>query len=258
VRTQFETRASSAFPDGTSDLEVIPSRNTRFRRSRRLAVSGSLLAMASVALALPAGAQSVEPVIVPPAPTTVAPTTVAPVTTVAPTTVPPTTVAPEATTTVATTIAPPTSVAETVPVTATPTTKKKKTVAIEPGNLRATGSVSLEVSIARQIMIIRKGGDVWKTIPVSTGSGRKYCNKGKCGNAVTPRGRYRIYSRVSGWRTAALGRLYNPLYFKGGFAVHGSGSVPRYPASHGCVRVSIANARWLPSAIPNGTSIWIH
>jgi lipoprotein-anchoring transpeptidase ErfK/SrfK len=220
-------------------------------------VTVGLLIMASVALALPAGAQGLEPVIVPPASTTVAPTTVAPPTTVPPTTAPPTTVAPEPTTTVPVVTEPPTTVVATVPVTATPTTTKKKP-AIEVGNPQASGSVSLEVSIARQVMIIRKGGDVWKTIPVSTGSGRKYCNKGKCGNAVTPRGRYRIYSRVSGWRTAALGRLYNPLYFKGGFAVHGSGSVPRYPASHGCVRVSIANARWLPSAIPNGTSIWIH
>jgi lipoprotein-anchoring transpeptidase ErfK/SrfK len=74
---------------------------------------------------------------------------------------------------------------------------------------------------------------------------------------VTPRGRYRIYSRVSGWKTAALGKLYNPLYFKGGFAIHGSGSVPRYPASHGCVRVSVANARWLPSVVPNGTPVHI-
>lgn len=107
-------------------------------------------------------------------------------------------------------------------------------------------------------MTIRKGGSVWKTINVSTGSGRRYCEKGKCGVAVTPRGRYRIYNRISGWRTAALGRLYNPLYFKGGFAIHGSGSVPRYPASHGCVRVSIANARWLPSVIPNGTPVHIY
>lgn len=210
-----------------------------------------------MAFALPAGAQNVEPVIVPPAPTTIAPTTAAPVTTLPPTSAPPTTVAPEPATTVTT--APPSTVAATVPITATPTTKKPKSGGtIGTGNPQATGSVSLEVSIARQVMIIRKGGDVWKTIPVSTGSGRKYCNKGKCGNAVTPRGRYRIYSRVSGWRTAALGRLYNPLYFNGGFAVHGSGSVPRYPASHGCVRVSISNARWLPSAIPNGTTIWIH
>ena len=129
--------------------------------------------------------------------------------------------------------------------------------AAELANPRATGAVSIEVSLARQVMTIRKGGAVWRTINVSTGSGRRYCEKGKCGVAVTPRGRYRIYSRVSGWKTAALGKLYNPLYFKGGFAIHGSGSVPRYPASHGCVRVSVANARWLPSVIPNGTPVHI-
>lgn len=218
--------------------------------------------VAAVGVAYPASAETVAvpPFIVPPAPTTAAPATTA-----APTTTPPTTV-PVESTTVPTTAAPVTTVPPTTVVATAPTTvvtkttvKKSNTVgANEITNPRATGSVSLEVSIARQVLIIRKGGDTWKTIHVSTGSGRKYCEKGKCGVAVTPRGRYRIYSRVSGWRTAALGRLYNPLYFKGGFAVHGAGSVPRYPASHGCVRVSIANARWLPSAIPNGTPIWIH
>ena len=268
MRTQSESRTSSAVPDGISDNEVVsvPSTRARRRRLRQTAV-GALVMAATVGFAYPAAAQTVEvpPFIVPPAPTTAAPVTTAP-----PTTAPPTTVAPVESTTAPPTVAPvttepPTTAVPTVPSTA-PTTavtkttiKKKKTVGVsEAANPRATGSVSLEVSIARQVMIIRKGGSVWKTINVSTGSGRKYCEKGKCGVAVTPRGRYRINGRVSGWRTAALGRLYNPLYFKGGFAVHGSGSVPRYPASHGCVRVSIANARWLPSAIPNGTPIWIH
>lgn len=107
-------------------------------------------------------------------------------------------------------------------------------------------------------MYIRKGGKIWRTVNVSTGSGRHYCEKGHCGNAVTPRGTYRIQRRINGWRTGALGRMYNPMYFTGGFAVHGSGSVPRYPASHGCVRITMATARWLPSVVPNGTPITIH
>jgi lipoprotein-anchoring transpeptidase ErfK/SrfK len=31
--------------------------------------------------------------------------------------------------------------------------------------------------------------------------------------------------------------LLNPMYFVGGYAIHGNPSVPPYPASHGCVRV---------------------
>ena len=44
---------------------------------------------------------------------------------------------------------------------------------------------------------------------------------------------YRYGRRVEGWRDAPLGRLYNPVYFNGGIAVHGAGSVPDRPASHG-------------------------
>ncbi len=240
-----------------------PSAVSRSRsRIRYGAVTLVGLAMAA-GVSLPVSAETIElpPFVVPP--TTAAPTTLPP-TTSAPTTeapapavteqpaAPPTTVAPVAAT----------SPSETTPTTLVPkATRKAKATnsgAGEIANPRATGSVSIEVNIARQVMTIRKGGSVWKTINVSTGSGRHYCEKGKCGVAVTPRGRYAIYSRVSGWKTAALGRLYNPLYFKGGFAIHGAGSVPRYPASHGCVRVSVANARWLPSAIPNGTPVHIY
>lgn len=231
-------------------------------RSRLRCGAVALVGLAMAAgLSLPVSAETTElpPFIVPPstaAPTTAVPTT-SPRTTEAPAPVvteqpaaPPTTVAPLATT-------PP---AETTPSTLAPKAAKKPRASTAAGGLanpRAAGAVSIEVSIARQVMTIRKGGAVWRTINVSTGSGRRYCEKGKCGVAVTPRGRYRIYSRVSGWKTAALGKLYNPLYFKGGFAIHGSGSVPRYPASHGCVRVSVANARWLPSVIPNGTPVHI-
>ena len=239
---------------------------TKFRlRCGAVALVGLVVASG---FSVPVSADTVEapPFIVPPstaAPTTAVPATAppatqapAPVVTEQPTTTP-TTVASAVTTPPAVTT--PTTLAPTPRALAAKPAKKPKaaTGAAGRANPRATGAVSIEVSIARQVMTIRKGGSVWKTINVSTGSGRRYCEKGKCGVAVTPRGRYRIYNRVSGWRTAALGRLYNPLYFKGGFAIHGSGSVPRYPASHGCVRVSIANARWLPSAIPNGTPVHI-
>ena len=119
------------------------------------------------------------------------------------------------------------------------------------------GSTLLDVDISSQTMRIYKGGKLYRSVPVSTGSGRRYCEKGRCGVAVTPRGTYRIYSHIRGWRTAALGRLYNPLYFRGGYAVHG-GNLPGYPASHGCIRVSYSVASWLPSVAPVGTTIRVH
>jgi hypothetical protein len=35
------------------------------------------------------------------------------------------------------------------------------------------------------------------------------------------------------------------MFFQGGFALHGSNAVPNYNASHGCVRMSPADAKWL-------------
>lgn len=105
--------------------------------------------------------------------------------------------------------------------------------------------------------MLYKSGKLVRTMRVSTGNGKRYCEKGRCGVANTPRGRFRVYNRINGWRTSYLGRLYNPLYFRGGYAIHGSGSVPNYPASHGCVRVTIGDANYLMRAVPNGASVWV-
>ena len=44
-------------------------------------------------------------------------------------------------------------------------------------------------------------------------------------------------------------------YFNGGIAVHGSGSVPATPASHGCVRIPMHIAERFPGLVANGESI---
>ena len=120
------------------------------------------------------------------------------------------------------------------------------------------GPTSIEVDIRSQRLLLFKNGSLFRSIHVSTGSGRHYCDNGSCATANTPRGRYHIYTRINGWRTSHLGKLYNPLYFSGGFAIHGAGSVPNYPASHGCIRVTLATANWLPSVVANGTPVWVH
>jgi len=52
--------------------------------------------------------------------------------------------------------------------------------------------------------------------------------------------------------------IYYPSYFSGGFAIHGSASVPAYPASHGCVRVPMFAAKQLSEMIPIGTVVIVH
>lgn len=101
------------------------------------------------------------------------------------------------------------------------------------------GADRVEVDIRTQLLTVYEGGGLKLITHVSTGSGESYCVEGDCGNkAITPVGGFRFEWRYPGWRGSRLGKLYNPVYFTNrGQAVHGSSSVPTYPASHGCVRI---------------------
>ena len=119
------------------------------------------------------------------------------------------------------------------------------------------GAARVEIDVGRQVLFLYQDDALWKIIPVSTGSGQRYCVDGSCDRAVTPAGSYHVFLRQRGWQTSRLGRLYNPLYFNGGIAMHGSLSVPAYPASHGCVRIPMYDAEWFPSKVPNGTPVYV-
>ncbi len=123
------------------------------------------------------------------------------------------------------------------------------------------GPTHTEVDLTKQVMIVWRNGAPSLISHVSTGSGHAYCEDtdgGKnCGDAVTPVGLYRFGRRVAGWRVAPLGRLYNPVYFNGGIAVHGAASVPDYPASHGCVRIPMSIAEYFPTLVNTGDQIQV-
>jgi lipoprotein-anchoring transpeptidase ErfK/SrfK len=57
-----------------------------------------------------------------------------------------------------------------------------------------------------------------------------------------------------------LGSLYRPKFVVGGIAVHGSRSMPAYPASHGWIRVAnpVMDLIWLENLLPQGAKVWIH
>jgi lipoprotein-anchoring transpeptidase ErfK/SrfK len=99
---------------------------------------------------------------------------------------------------------------------------------------------SLEVNLAKQVIYYVRNGTIQRIIDASTGSGAWYYSQGRWARAITPTGRFRIYWRYSpGWQPGPLGSMYRPNYFYGGYAVHGMTSVPAYPASHGCVRITV-------------------
>lgn len=128
--------------------------------------------------------------------------------------------------------------------------------ATPPAPLRPdAGPSRVEIDLGRQVLFLYLNGSLNKILPVSTGTGKRYCEEGKCGIATTPRGSFRIERRISGWRKSDLGRLYNPLYFTGGIAIHGFPSVPPNPASHGCVRIPMGSANSFPGLVPDGTPV---
>jgi len=141
-------------------------------------------------------------------------------------------------------------------------TQKALHVAMLPDGLHPElGLPRIEIDLSRQVLLFFDEQGLNRVIAVSTGSNRKYCETSKksgeriCGVAYTPRGKFSIQWRISGWRESDLGKLYNPLYFHGGFAIHGSPFVPAYNVSHGCVRVSLATSIWFYDTIKNGTPV---
>jgi lipoprotein-anchoring transpeptidase ErfK/SrfK len=74
----------------------------------------------------------------------------------------------------------------------------------------------------------------------------------------TPEGQFSIYRKVPGYDPSPLGILYKPMYFTGGYAIHGNPSVPPYPASHGCIRVPNFVIERLYASEPYGETVYVY
>ena len=122
-----------------------------------------------------------------------------------------------------------------------------------------TGYKHVEVDLDRQVLLLTDAdGVVKRVLPVSTGSDKHYSQNGMSGRAYTPRGRFRIYAKLSGWKKSPLGLLYYPNYFSDGLAIHGNPSVPQSPQSHGCIRIPMSAAAEISRLLPVGTIVLIY
>lgn len=117
----------------------------------------------------------------------------------------------------------------------------------------------IEIDLERQVLfLIDENGIVIHVLPVSTGSSELYVDHGQVHRARTPTGTFKVQRKINGWRLSSLGLLYYPSYIVNGVAIHGSLSIPVYPASHGCIRVPMFAAKELSSLIPVGTQVEIY
>ena len=121
------------------------------------------------------------------------------------------------------------------------------------------GAPHIEVDISRQVLFfVGADGSVERILAVSTGNEQKYFDDGKWQVAHTTRGNFKVQWKYNGERKASLGTLYYPSYFNGGIAIHGSPSIPAFPASHGCVRVPRFADKALFKMIPVGMSVYVY
>lgn len=117
----------------------------------------------------------------------------------------------------------------------------------------------VEIDLERQVLFVMdETGAVLRILPVSTGNGELYMDRGKIHRARTPTGTFKVLRKIKGWRLSSLGLLYYPNYIHNGIAIHGSPSVPTHPASHGCIRIPMFAAKELSSLLPVGIDVEIY
>jgi peptidoglycan hydrolase-like protein with peptidoglycan-binding domain len=121
-------------------------------------------------------------------------------------------------------------------------------VGVRPNPQSTSGRV-IEIDRARQILLLVRDGRLEWVFDTSTGRQ----------GFTTPAGQHRIYAQTDAPNVVGA---YRPKYFYevGELAIHGYESVPSYPYSHGCARVTIRAMDWLwaNGDVPVGTPVWVY
>jgi hypothetical protein len=129
-----------------------------------------------------------------------------------------------------------------------PRTQAALEVAVRPTPRTKGPGRRVEVLLDRQLALYIEGGNVKRTLHVSTGAP----------GFATPKGRYEVFRKEEqSWSIPYQVWLPWASYFVGGVAFHESPDVPARPASHGCVRVPGYDARWLYERLKMGTKVTV-
>lgn len=139
-------------------------------------------------------------------------------------------------------------------------TREALAAGARPAARSAHGAVT-EIDRDAGVLSIVRDGEVELVVHTSTGTFESYRHDGRRLLADTPEGTFAVTWSHDGWREGALGRLYRPRYFHpDGIAVHGYPSVPAYPASHGCARVTRAamDLIWARDLMPRGSAVQVY
>lgn len=133
---------------------------------------------------------------------------------------------------------------------------------LRPGTPRLRFSHSgawVEADLTKQVLYYVRDGAIQRILDISSGNDEVFYVDGDREVASTPTGNFRVMRKIDGWRISRLGSLWRPAYFAaGGFAIHGAPSVPPYPASHGCIRITIPSMNRLYSSLTIGLPVHVY
>jgi peptidoglycan hydrolase-like protein with peptidoglycan-binding domain len=119
----------------------------------------------------------------------------------------------------------------------------------------------VEVSQALEVLVLFKNNKIWLISHVSSGGGYYYnCGSSGCSQAVTPNGTWNTTVYMPGWVKVPLGAMYNSVFFISTvFAIHGDTDVPKFPASHGCIRIPMDIANFFHKMVKTpGTQVHVY
>lgn len=106
---------------------------------------------------------------------------------------------------------------------------------------------ALAIDLTRQVLLVIEAGAVRRAVHVSTGA-----------PFPTPQGRFTVIRRArESWSRPYHVWLPYALYFHRGLAIHAFPFVAPQPASHGCIRIPVDDARFVFRAAPLGTPVLI-
>ena len=116
----------------------------------------------------------------------------------------------------------------------------------------------VEVDVGRQLLFVVRDGEVAGILPVSTGGLYVYYSdlfkRDKL--AYTPHGDFTLNWHQLGW-SCLPACVYKYWGFTTYYGIHGYPEVPNFPRSHGCIRITTWDSRWVEPLLFIGMPIHV-
>ena len=134
-----------------------------------------------------------------------------------------------------------------------PQTSAKLQTAGRPQPLdRTSRGRRVEIYRAQGVVLLIDSGRVVRAIHTSTGFGGDSTSTG------TPPGKWKIYRKeLRSWSVPYKTWLPYAAYWVGGWALHGYADIPAHPASHGCARLPMPEAKIVYDFVSIGTPVQV-